>query len=359
MPFKGFQIGNLLIDKPIIQGGMAVGISLSGLASAVANEGGVGVIAATGIGMDEPDFTTNPSEANRRALEREIKKAKSLTSGVIGVNLMMVANGCFELMEVSIRAGIDIVFMGAGLPVKIPKLIFDRSKRKLPKFVPIVSSTKAAQFILSYWEKEYRRIPDAFVIEGPLAGGHLGFKKEFLTKKPPELTDIVREIVAMLKPWEMKYECEILVIAGGGIFDGQDIKPILASGAKAVQMATRFVATDECDASHAFKQAYLNCEKDDIVLIDSPVGMAGRAIRGPYLDEVSRGVKKPFRCAWHCIKSCDMATAPYCIAAALMQAKYGRFTDGFAFCGANAFKINQLVSVKKLMRELELEFKKA
>lgn len=358
MPVKGFQIGNLSITVPVVQGGMAVGISLSGLASAVAAEGGVGVIAATGIGMDESDFATNPLEANRRALEREIKKAKSLTSGIIGVNVMMVANGCFELIETSIAAGADIIFMGAGLPVKIPKPLFDDSKQRLPQFVPIVSSVKAAQFILTYWEREYGRIPDAFVVEGPLAGGHLGFKKEVLAENPPELTDIVREVIAMLKPWKMKYKREIPVIAGGGIFDGQDIKRVLNAGAKAVQMATRFVATDECDASPAFKEAYLNCAQDDIVIIESPVGMPGRAIRGPFLDEVGQEVKKPFRCNWHCIKTCDITTAPYCIAAALMQAKHGRFTDGFAFCGANTYRINRLQSVKELMEELKRELEK-
>ncbi len=359
MPYKGFQIGDLFIDKPIVQGGMAVGISLSGLASAVADAGGVGVIAATGIGMDEPDFATNPLAANRRALEREINKAKSLTSGIIGVNVMMVANGCFELIETSIAAGADIIFIGAGLPIKIPKLLFDDSKEGLPKFVPIVSSMKAAQFILTYWEKEYGRIPDAFVIEGPLAGGHLGFKKEVLAEKPPKLTHIVKEVFAMLKPWEAKYKCEIPVIAGGGIFDGQDIIRVLNAGAKAVQMATRFVTTDECDASPAFKEAYINCTQDDIVIIESPVGMPGRAIRGPFLDEVGQGVKKPFRCNWHCIKSCDITTAPYCIAAALMNAKHGRFAEGFAFCGANTYRINRLLSVKELMEELEREFKEA
>ena len=356
MQIPGFQIGDLHVRLPIVQGGMAVGISLARLASAVANEGGIGVIAGTGIGMNESGFTSYPLRSNIQVLKQEITKAKSLSSGVIGLNVMMVANGCFEMMTASIKAGIDVIFMGAGLPIKIPKHIFDGSNGNLPKFVPIVSSAKVAQFILTYWEKEYQRIPDAFVIEGPLAGGHLGFKKEFITENSLELIDIVKELTAILKPWETKYEREIPVIAGGGVFDGHDIKRILSAGAKAVQMATRFVTTHECDASPSFKEAYLNCTEDDIILIDSPVGLPGRAIRSPFLDEVSQGVKKPFRCVWHCIKSCDMNTAPYCIAAALIGAKQGRFTNGFAFCGANAYKIKRLLSVKELIEGMMREY---
>jgi nitronate monooxygenase len=214
-------------------------------------------------------------------------------------------------------------------------------------------------FILSYWEKKYDRVPDAFVVEGPLAGGHLGFPKDVLLKNPPLLEQIVAEIAALLKPWEMKYKREIPIIAGGGVFSGGDIKRIFAAGAKAVQMATRFVATHECDASPAFKQAYLDCRKEDIALIDSPVGMTGRAILGPFLEAVVDGMKKPFRCVWHCIKSCDVATAPYCIAAALMQARYGSFINGFAFCGANAYRIDRLLPVRELVENLKREYEKA
>ena len=352
MKLPSLKIGNLIASVPIVQGGMAVGISLSGLASAVAEEGGIGVIGTAGIGMEEEDFFENFIEANIRALRKEIRKAKEKTKGIIGVNILVALSNFADMVKTALEEKIDIIFSGAGLPLDLPKYLKKGDKTKL---VPIVSSGRAARIIAKNWIEKYNYIPDAFVVEGPLAGGHLGFKKEEL--KDPEITleSRLKEVLDEVKILEEKYDKEIPVIAGGGIYDGKDIAKFLKLGAKGVQMATRFVATYECDADEKFKEAYLKCKKEDIVIIDSPVGLPGRAIKNEFLEAVERGEKKPYKCPFHCIRTCDYQNSPYCIAIALLNAKKGNFKYGFAFAGANAYRIEKIVRVKDLMAELVKE----
>lgn len=350
------RIGELQAKIPIVQGGMSVGISLSGLASAVANEGGIGVIGAAGIGMLEPDFSTNFKEANKRALRKEIRKARKMTKGIIGVNLMVALSDFDELLLVAIEEGVDLVFLGAGLPLKVP---FDGLKKASTKVVPIVSSARAASIIFRYWTKRYNHVPDAVVVEGPLAGGHLGFKKEQINDPNYSLEKIVKEVISVIKVFEEQFNKKIPVIAAGGIYSGTDIYRFIRMGASGVQMATRFVATHECDADIKFKEAYINCRKEDLIIIDSPVGLPGRAIRNKFLDEVSSGVRKPFKCPWKCLKTCDFRKTPYCIALALTNAKRGNLDEGFAFAGANAYKVDKIVSVKELIETLLMEYEKA
>ncbi len=359
-----FKIPRLKIDKldvkiPIIQGGMGVGISLSGLASAVANEGGIGVIAA-GIGMLEPDFNKNFREANKRALRKEIRKAKEITDGMVGVNIMVALSDFDELSLVAVEEGADLIFLGAGLPLKKPEILpLDRSRKVSTKICPIVSSARAAKIIFQYWAKNYSHVPDAVVVEGPLAGGHLGFKKEQINDPDYRLEKIVPEVISVLKTFEQQFNKSIPVIAAGGIYTGADIYKYLQLGAQGVQMATRFVATYECDASIEFKETYIKCQKDDIVIIDSPVGLPGRSIRNTFIDKVYAGVKKPFKCPWKCLRTCDFRKVPYCIALALTNAQKGRLEDGFAFCGANAYRVDKIVSVKELIKTLLDEYEKA
>ncbi|RKY98355.1 MAG: nitronate monooxygenase [Candidatus Hydrothermota bacterium] len=350
------RIGELQAKIPIVQGGMSVGISLSGLASAVANEGGIGVIGAAGIGMLEPDFSTNFKEANKRALRKEIRKARKMTKGIIGVNLMVALSDFDELLLVAIEEGVDLVFLGAGLPLKVP---FDGLKKASTKVVPIVSSARAASIIFRYWTKRYNHVPDAVVVEGPLAGGHLGFKKEQINDPNYSLEKIVKEVISVIKVFEEQFNKKIPVIAAGGIYSGTDIYRFIRMGASGVQMATRFVATHECDADIKFKEAYINCRKEDLIIIDSPVGLPGRAIRNKFLDEVSSGMRKPFKCPWKCLKTCDFRKTPYCIALALTNAKRGNLDEGFAFAGANAYKVDKIVSVKELIETLLMEYEKA
>jgi nitronate monooxygenase len=347
------RIGHLTTRLPIIQGGMGVAISLSGLASAVANAGGIGVIAAAGIGMKEPDFKANFLEANRRALRHEIREARSKTDGVIGVNIMMAHTNHADLFATSINEQIDIIFSGAGLPLSLPSFLKSDSRTQL---VPIVSSARAVHAICRRWLHKYDYLPDAVVVEGPLAGGHLGFSAKQIFDPAFALERLLPEVLETVDSFGSRYGKMIPVIAAGGIYTGQDIRRTMALGVHGVQMGTRFVATHECDADLQFKQAYVNARQEDIVIIDSPVGMPGRAIRNSYLDDVRSGGRKPFTCPYHCISTCDYRTAPFCIAQALISARRGRLRSGFAFAGANAHRITEIISVRELITQLAAEF---
>lgn len=335
---------------------MGVGISLSGLASAVANEGGIGVIATAGIGMNEPDFSRNFLEANIRALRKEIRKARELTKGILGVNIMVALTNFADMVRTAIEEDIDIIFSGAGLPLNLPQFVNSTIKTNL---VPIVSSARAAGIIVKKWSEKYNRLPDAISVEGPLAGGHLGFKEQMIGDPEYSLEKLVPEVIQVIKPYEERYKKSIPVIAAGGIYTGEDIYKFFRLGASCVQMATRFVTTYECDASEKFKQTYVDSKKEDIVIIKSPVGMPGRAIKNAFLDDVSQGKRKPFKCPYHCIITCDYKNSPYCIASALINAKKGNLSHGFAFAGENAYRAKGIISVKELIETLIEEYKDA
>ena len=350
------RIGNLVAKLPIIQGGMGVGISLSGLAASVANQGGIGVIAAAGIGMLEYDSATNYFEANIRALREQIRKARTLTSGIIGVNIMVALSNFVDLVKASIEEGVDAIFAGAGLPLDLPGLVDKFSKTKL---IPIISSAKAAKLIIRKWYGKYSYVPDAFVVEGPKAGGHLGFKPEQLDDPEYALEKIVVDVLNVVKPFEDEFNKPIPVIAGGGIYSGEDIYEIMKLGASGVQMATRFVTTNECDASAAFKNTYIHAEKADIGIIQSPVGMPGRAIINEFILEVNEGNKVPFCCPYHCIVTCDYKESPYCIARALINAKKGFFKSGFAFAGVNAYRATEIRPLEEVFDCIKSEYAQA
>ncbi|MGB2807457.1 MAG: nitronate monooxygenase [Sedimentisphaerales bacterium] len=351
------RIGALEADIPIIQGAMGVGISLSNLTSAVANAGGIGVIATPGIGQFEPDWDANPSKANKRALQREIRKTKAKTGGIIGVNVMVALSDFDDLVQCAVDEGVNVLFLGAGLPIGLPKTLpLDRLGELATKFAPIVSSARAAKIVFRAWQKRYNHVPDAVVVEGPLAGGHLGFRKDQIDNPDYALEKILPEVITVVKPYEEQFNKSIPVIAAGGIYTGADIHRFMELGAQGVQMGTRFVATYECDASMEFKEAYLNCKKDDIVIIDSPVGLPGRAIRNKFHDRVSSGTKEKFKCLWKCLRSCDFKNVPYCIALALTNAKKGNLEEGFAFAGANAYRVDKIISVQELIEILVEEY---
>lgn len=353
---KELKIGDLTAKVPIIQGGMGVNISMSRLSSAVANEGGIGVIATASIGMDEPDFYSNFLEANMRVLRREIQKAKSMTKGILGVNIMVAMSNFGDLVRTSIEEKIDVIFSGAGLPLDLPEYLTEGCKTKL---VPIVSSGRAARLIAKVWKEKYDYLPDAFVVEGPKAGGHLGFKEEQLTDPNFAIENLVTEVLTETKLIEANFDKKIPVIAAGGIFTGKDIYNIMKLGASGVQMGTRFVATDECDASDLFKQAFVEAGEDDVEIIKSPVGMPGRAIKNQFIEDVKAGMKKPFSCPYHCISTCDYQKTPYCICLALMNAQRGSLRKGFAFAGANVARVKEIVSVKTLFETLKQEYAEA
>ena len=359
MAFPTLTIGDLVAKTPIVQGGMGVGISLHRLAAAVAAEGGIGVIAGAMIGMREQDVAKNPIEANRRALASEIRQARALTDGILGVNIMVALTDFASLVRASIAERADIIFSGAGLPTDLPRLLRDTCEEKKEEFrtklVPIISSARAASILCKKWLLRADYLPDAFVVEGPKAGGHLGFKPEDITNPAFALEALVPQVVDAVKVFEDKYGKKIPVIAGGGIYTGEDIHTFLEMGASGVQMGTRFVATHECDADIRFKQAFVDAKEEDITIIKSPVGMPGRALKGRFTEALEGG-KRNFRCLFHCISTCDPEKSPYCIAAALLNAMKGNLDKGFAFTGSNVFRVNSIVSVKELMTSLQREF---
>jgi NAD(P)H-dependent flavin oxidoreductase YrpB (nitropropane dioxygenase family) len=355
MKIPKLQIGSLSANIPIVQGGMGVRVSLASLASAVANEGGIGTISSIGLG----DLEASKKEyerISREALIMEIRKARSMTDGLLAVNFMGVLSNVNDLIKASVQEGIKIIVFGAGLPTKLPALVQDPSVN----LVPIISSARVAEFILRTWDKRYEIIADGLILEGPLAGGHLGFSEEQL-KHPDDhsIEKLLPEVLEAIKPYEDKYGKKIPVITGGGIYNGKDIARMLSLGASGVQMGTRFVCTEECNVSSEFKQAYLEAREEDIVIIKSPVGMPGRAINNRFLKDLKAKGKLKINCPYRCLTACKVKTARYCIALALVNSYFGDVDHGLIFCGQNAYRVDKIVTVKELIHELLSELKEA
>lgn len=350
------KIGDRTIAVPIIQGGMGVGISLSGLAAAVANEGGMGVISSAGLGLLYRDFSQNYLEASIHGLKEEIRRAREKTRGVIGVNVMVAMTNYVDMIKTSISEKVDFLITGAGLPLDLPSFL---KKDSTTKLIPIVSSARAVKIICEKWKASFDYLPDAVIVEGPKAGGHLGFKEEQISDENFTLEKLVPEIVSELKYFEDQYNHPIPLIAAGGIYTGEDINNIMKLGASGVQLGTRFVTTEECDASPEFKQAYIDAVEKDIEIIKSPVGMPGRAIFSNFIQKVRDGKKQPKACPFKCIKTCDISKSPYCIVIALINAVKGNFENGFAFAGSNAYRATKISSVKEVFRELLAEYRQS
>lgn len=347
---KSLFVGDREIKLPIIQGGMGVGVSLSGLASAVANEGGIGVISCAGLGLihkGHGDFL----QSCVWGLKEELRLAREKTKGTIGVNIMVALSNFADMARTAIAEKVDMIFSGAGLPLDLPSFQTSDSTTKL---VPIVSSARAAKIICEKWNANYNYLPDAIVVEGPKAGGHLGFKKEQINNESFALEQIIPEVLKVANAY--KESKKIPVIAAGGISSGEDIYRFIEMGASGVQMGTIFVMTDECDASEAFKQVYIKARKEDLQIINSPVGMPARAIKSEFIDRVEAGLETPGNCFVHCIKTCDYTKSPYCIMKALFSAARGNMKKGYAFAGINAHLAEKISSVKEVISTLKLEF---
>lgn len=347
---KPLKIGGLTARIPVIQGGMGVGISLSGLAGAVAANGGIGIISAAQIGYKDKDFDSDPIGCNLRAIKTEIDKARKIAGdGIIGINIMVATKKYEAYVKAAVAAGVDIIISGAGLPMTLPDII-GKAKTKI---APIVSGLKSAQVIMKYWLKKYNRLPDMIVVEGPLAGGHLGFSTEQLFHI--EELDYDKEIIKVIdcvKEYSKQHEKEIPVVVAGGIYTREDAEHYIGLGASGVQMGTRFVTTYECDASEAYKQAYINAEKEDIVIVKSPVGMPGRAIFNAFMERAEKG-KIPHGSCHGCIATCKPAETPYCITEALVNAANGKVDEGLLFCGSNAYRADKLEYVKDIIEEFK------
>lgn len=341
---------------PIIQGGMGIGISLSGLASAVASMGGIGVISSVGIGLISNSPQKSPRKRNIEAIRQEIRKARQGTRGVLGVNIMSVITDFSDMVRTSIEEGIDIIFSGAGMPLDLPKYLRKGDQTKL---APIVSSARAAAILCRKWKQNFDYLPDALVVEGPKAGGHLGFKADQLKEEHNTLEHLVSDVVEVTREMKAKYNKDIPVIAAGGIYSGSEMFDIMQQGATAVQLGTRFVATEECDASPSFKDAFVQASGEDVRIIKSPVGMPGRTITNRFLDEAEEGKRRPGVCKYHCIKSCDPKTTSYCIANALIAAYKGNLDNGFAFTGTNVGRVTGISTVPVIFTEIQEEYRQA
>lgn len=353
---KPLMIGDREIKVPIVQGGMGVAVSTATLAAAVANCGAAGTIASVGLGYTSQENETNFVKASREGLQAEIRKAKQLSNGVIGANILVAVSNYEDLARVAAKEKADFIVSGAGLPLKLPEYTENSSI----KIIPIVSSSRAADIIFKTWKKRYDRLPDAVVVEGPMAGGHLGFSFEDLTsQKKGVLEELVIDVLKIVREYEARFKRPIPLIAAGGIFDGSDVAKFLRLGASGVQIATRFVATHECSVSQEFKDLYLKAKDEDVVIIKSPVGMPGRSIKTKFIEQVMQGKKAAIRCSYRCLKTCDPATVPYCIAKALFNAVIGNVDEAVVFAGTNVSRVNKIVSVQELIDEIVAETLKA
>lgn len=369
---KPLKIGQLTAKRPIIQGGMGVGISLSSLAGAVAKEGGIGIISTAQIGFRRPDFVKNPMAANLKAIYEEFNKARKIApQGILGFNIMAATKEYGQYVKAAVKAGADVIISGAGLPVDMPKFAAEAeaemgtepSAGRRTMIAPIVSSVKSAAVICRMWDRKHKTAPDFVVIEGPCAGGHLGFSREQLTDlgadtghvsetyKRKNYEEEILGIIKTVKEFADKYKKEIPVIVAGGIYDHADVVRQMELGADGVQVSTRFVTTEECDADPAYKQAYIDAKEEDIVIVGSPVGMPGRAIMNDFLARVQKE-RIPAAHCYNCLAHCNPAETPYCITRALINAAEGRIQDALLFCGSNAYRSKKIETVADVMKEL-------
>ncbi len=352
---KPLMIGDLEIKIPIIQGGMGVRVSMAPLAAAVANCGGGGTIASVGLPPDTEENRADVPKSCREHLQKEIRLAKELSDGVIGVNIMVALSNYEDIVRTTVKEKADYIVSGAGLPISLPEF----AEGSTIKLIPLIASARGARLLLKTWKRRYNRFPDAFVVEGPLSGGHLaGYSLEALKslkgklREKPLLENAMKDILDLVGEYEKEYGVSIPVIAAGGIFDGKDVAKFLKIGAKGVQIATRFVATYECSAADEFKQLYINAEEKDLVFIQSPVGMPAKAIKTKFLDEVLLGERKEFTCNYKCLRTCDPATVQYCIAKALIDAVEGDIDNAVVLAGTNVSRVKKIVSVKELIDEI-------
>lgn len=358
---QALQIGPKKAALPLIQGGMGVGVSLSGLAGAVAKEGGVGVISTAQIGFREPDFEEDSKKANLRAMVAELEKARAIAAGangscdgLLGYNIMVATRNYEDYVRTAARAGADVIISGAGLPVDLPRYVEGSDTL----IAPIVSSEKAARLLLKLWDRHHHRTADFLVIESAHAGGHLGFSAEQLTHLYEEDFDAsydqeIKKILSCVRTYGEKYHTHIPVILAGGIMDAASVRHAFSLGADGVQVATPFVTTKECDAALPFKQAYVNARPEDIEIIKSPVGMPARAIRNPFLERMKQGRESISKC-YRCLEKCSPKTAPYCITQALIRAVKGDTENGLIFCGDNAGALTGITTVKEVISTLFL-----
>ncbi|PID82626.1 MAG: nitronate monooxygenase [Clostridiales bacterium] len=338
------KLRNKLLKLPLIQGGMGVGVSLSSLAGAVAKCGAMGVISAANIGYDLQENLLSDLEVNKKSLIHHIKKANDISkgNGLIGVNVMVAMTAYKEMVQCAASAGADAVICGAGLPLDLPQIVGENML-----FAPIVSSLKALKILVKVWLKRYEKLMDFVVVEGADAGGHLGITRDKLASY--SLPEVVSQIRTYIDELNQKFKLDIKLFAAGGIRNKADVAQIICAGADGVQVATPFIATKECDACDAFKQTIINATDEQLEIINSPVGMIGRAVKNEFTMLASKQRIAPTKCI-NCIKICNPSETPYCISEALTSSvKSGA---GLVFSGNKINTIDRIKTVKEVIEEL-------
>lgn len=354
---QGISFHNNYLELPLIQGGMGVGVSLSSLAGHVMKEGAMGVLSAAHPGYRKKDFWKDSVHCNIQAIHEEIAKAKQIAQGkgLCAVNVMVASKNYEDYVRASVAGGADAIISGAGIPMDLPAYVEDSSLL----LAPIVSSGKVARLILKGWDRHYHRCADFIVVEGSEAGGHLGFRlEELLEQRTSSLAAILQDVLAEIKPFEERYHRKIPVFVAGGICTGKQIAEYQSLGASGVQMATRFIATHECDADLRFKEKFIQAKEEDIIFVKSPAGLPGRAIRTRFMEETLMHRLAVKHCIG-CMKPCIPQTTPYCISEALIHAVQGDVENGLVFAGAKAYQIEKIVHVKELIDELKKEWEES
>ncbi|MHB0998112.1 MAG: NAD(P)H-dependent flavin oxidoreductase [Armatimonadota bacterium] len=342
------RIGHLEINPPFILGGMGVRSTDHSLASAVANCGMAGTIASVGLVRKPCRGRAYLDESNAGLIE-EIRLTRELTNGVVGVNIMVALTNYDELVRTAVNEKVDYIISGAGLPLGLPALAKDRGVC----LIPIVSSKRTAEIILKRWWGRDNCAPDAIIVEGALAGGHLGFSMdEVRAWHDGSLESVCSEILSVVRKFEDETGKHIPVVAAGGVYDGSEIARLFRIGVEGVQMATRFLATDECSLPANCKKLIIDAEEKDMAIIKSPVGMPGRAINNDLVKKINRGEKMPITCPYQCLRTCNPNEASFCIASALVGAHNGDDKNGLIMSGYNGYRIKEIVPVKQLVDEL-------
>lgn len=358
-PFAPLKIGKHTIDIPIFQGGMGVGISWDKLAGTVSSEGALGIISSVGTGYYEDKKHVHKLVAQRpldtanfystEGFKAIIDNARKICGNrPLAANILFAINDYGRVMRDACELGIDIIVTGAGLPTNMPEFSEGFDDVAL---VPIVSSAKALKIVCKRWEKRYKRLPDAIILEGPLSGGHQGFTYEQCFMPEFALENLIPSVVEEAKAWG-----DIPVIAAGGIWDKNDIDNAMALGAKGVQMGTRFIGTHECDAHNNFKEIIIAAKEDDIALMKSPVGYPARGIKTNLTRLVDKREGPEIKCISNCVAPCNRGeeakAVGFCIADRLSDAYEGNKELGLFFSGSNGYRINEIISVHELLEKL-------
>ncbi|MBU1864696.1 MAG: nitronate monooxygenase family protein [Candidatus Omnitrophica bacterium] len=346
-PLPELKIKNFTSRFPVIQAGMGVRVGIGKLAGAVINAGGMGVIASVGLGnYAHADGRSYVEESNHQLIN-ELRAARSISGGKgpLGINVMVALTNYESLVRTAVQEGIEFIISGAGLPLRLPAYVDEKTA-----LIPIVSSGRALHLIMKTWKRKYNKRPDAVLIEGPLCGGHLGFSFEQLKHPERCSIDILFKEVQDVLGEEGK---DIPVIEAEGVNTREDIERCITMGFAGVQIGTRFICVDESGMEPSGQEMYLKATRDDVVIIQSPVGLPARVLKSPLIERIQRGEREKFNCPYRCLVTCDKKTVPYCIAEALLSARAGDKEHGLFMTGANVEPIKSVISVAEFFETLK------